>query len=76
MQIDMLRRFIYITVLDEETLRLFERLYQKHVEEHLVGISADTCFNWAITAEVERMHVLYIFALGCPALKKGCCIDS
>ena len=25
--------------------------------------------------EVERMHVLYIFALRCPALKKGCCID-
>ena len=21
------------------------------------------------------MHVLYIFALRCPALKKGCCID-
>ena len=31
--------------------------------------------NWAITAEVERMHVLYMFALRCPALKKGCCID-
>ena len=25
--------------------------------------------------EVERMHILYIFALRCPALKKGCCID-
>ena len=21
------------------------------------------------------MHVLYVFALRCPALKKGCCID-
>ena len=31
--------------------------------------------NWAITAEVERMHVFYMFALSCPALKKGCCID-
>ena len=52
-----LRRYIFVC------LMFWNRIYRYITLVH----------NWATTAEVERMHVFYIFALRCPALKKGCC---